>query len=287
MAVQWGIRYFRPYIYGRKMYVFCDQASVRYALTCKNLHGRLAHWGLTLQEYDLVLQHRPGKQNANADALSRAYEHPESQQLQIALLTPTSKAGDETLSEKQEKETIHDTIDNSPLTNTSQYIITLQRQDSYLAPIVLYLEHQLLPSEDEQLANTVLEHSTHYCLKDGVLFCTPSYAQKLLKNRLRGRHTPHLLVIPKSLQVEVLEANHCELGGGHFGIDRTLDKILLRYYWPNLRQSVIDICQCCLGCLSRKAPSHAYKLPLNPILIIAQPFHTLAIDVVGPLPMTE
>ncbi len=287
LAVQWGIRYFRPYIYGRKTFVFCDQASVRYALTCKNLHGRLARWGLTLQEYDLVLQHRPGKQNANADALSRAYEYSTPQKLQAVMRPSQSKTGTSHPPDKQGKESASNPTNQSSPTNTSDYISTLQRQDPFLAPHILYLEHELLPSEDPQLASAILNHSSRYCLQDGVLFCTANCAQKLLKNRLRGRHTPHLLVVPKSLQAEVLEANHCELGGGHFGIDRTFDKILLRYYWPNLRQSVVDFCQCCLGCFSCKAPTHSYKLPLNPIPIIAHPFDTLAIDVVGPLPMTE
>ena len=33
--------------------------------------GELAKWGLVLQELDLCIRYRPGKKNANADALSR------------------------------------------------------------------------------------------------------------------------------------------------------------------------------------------------------------------------
>ncbi len=134
LAVQWGIRYFRPYIYGRKTYVFCDQASVRYALTCKNLHGRLAHWGLTLQEYDLVLQHRPGKQNANADALSRAYEHSALQNSHAVMVPQAPETEPKKLSDQQGKESSTDLLDKNPPTNTSEYILKLQQQDPYLAP---------------------------------------------------------------------------------------------------------------------------------------------------------
>jgi hypothetical protein len=33
--------------------------------------GELSRWALTLSEYDFTIQHKPGKQNANEDALSR------------------------------------------------------------------------------------------------------------------------------------------------------------------------------------------------------------------------
>ncbi len=36
LAVQWALRYFHPYVYGRKTYVYCDQSSVKFALTSKN-----------------------------------------------------------------------------------------------------------------------------------------------------------------------------------------------------------------------------------------------------------
>jgi hypothetical protein len=37
--------------------------------------GRRARWIMELQQYKFDIQHRPGKANANADALSRMYEN--------------------------------------------------------------------------------------------------------------------------------------------------------------------------------------------------------------------
>jgi hypothetical protein len=42
--------------------------------TAKMPSGRRARWIMELQQYDFTIKHRPGKQNANADALSRIEE---------------------------------------------------------------------------------------------------------------------------------------------------------------------------------------------------------------------
>lgn len=37
----------------------------------KNIEGQLARWIEELSQYNIILQHRPGKNHVNADALSR------------------------------------------------------------------------------------------------------------------------------------------------------------------------------------------------------------------------
>ncbi len=37
----------------------------------KHAEGMIAHWLEELSQYDMTIQHRPGKQHANADGLSR------------------------------------------------------------------------------------------------------------------------------------------------------------------------------------------------------------------------
>ena len=49
--------------------------------------GRRARWILKLQQYDFKIQHRPGKTNANADALSRMYEEKPSQVLNCFMIS--------------------------------------------------------------------------------------------------------------------------------------------------------------------------------------------------------
>lgn len=72
LAVVWSVKLFRPYLYGRRFTIRTDHAALKWLMTARDLAGRLHRWALTLQEYDFEVEYRPGKQNAVADALSRA-----------------------------------------------------------------------------------------------------------------------------------------------------------------------------------------------------------------------
>ena len=71
LAVVWAVKHFRVYLYGHHCTVFTDHSALKSLLNTPHPYGRLARWGLALQEMDLDIQYRPGKQNTNADTLSR------------------------------------------------------------------------------------------------------------------------------------------------------------------------------------------------------------------------
>ena len=72
LAVVWSVRHFRMYLYGHKCHVFTDHKALKSLLNTPHPSGKLARWGLALQELDLEVHYRPGRHNTNADALSRA-----------------------------------------------------------------------------------------------------------------------------------------------------------------------------------------------------------------------
>ena len=71
LAVVWAVRHFRQYLYGHRCNIITDHEALKSLLNTPHPSGRLARWGLTLQELDLVITYRPGKKNPKADALSR------------------------------------------------------------------------------------------------------------------------------------------------------------------------------------------------------------------------
>ncbi|CAC5394031.1 unnamed protein product [Mytilus coruscus] len=71
LAVVYFVKYFKPYLYGRKFTIRTDQSSLRWLLNLKNPDGQVARCIETLSAYDMHIQYRPGTHHRNADALSR------------------------------------------------------------------------------------------------------------------------------------------------------------------------------------------------------------------------
>lgn len=74
LAVVQAIEHFRPYIEGVHFSVITDHASLLWLQNLKDPAGRLGRWVLRLQAYNFTLSHRKGKFMTVADALSRAVE---------------------------------------------------------------------------------------------------------------------------------------------------------------------------------------------------------------------
>lgn len=72
LNVVWAVKHFQPYLYSQKCHVYTDHETLKALLNTPKPFGKLARWGMALQELDLEIHYRPGKTNANVDALSRA-----------------------------------------------------------------------------------------------------------------------------------------------------------------------------------------------------------------------
>ncbi|XP_052080712.1 uncharacterized protein LOC127718696 [Mytilus californianus] len=122
------------------------------------------------------------------------------------------------------------------------------------------------------------QQSSYFIMKSGILYrvyVTPSEEEI------------YQVVLPQKYRAIVLELAHDIPLSGHLGIKKTRDRILHHYFWPGMFEDVAMYCKSCHVCQLRSTKGKSAKVPLVSIPSIDVPFRRIAIDFVGPLPVTE
>ena len=71
LAIKWSLTKLRYYLLGREFTLVTDHAPLKWMAGAKDSNARVTRWFLALQDFRFRVDHRPGKEHANADALSR------------------------------------------------------------------------------------------------------------------------------------------------------------------------------------------------------------------------
>lgn len=74
LAIMWSVNYFRPYLYGNKFKILTDHQPIKYLhakYRGKDMSPRHQRWLLKLGEYQFEIEYLKGKDNKEADFLSR------------------------------------------------------------------------------------------------------------------------------------------------------------------------------------------------------------------------
>jgi transposase InsO family protein len=71
LAIVWGMKYFRPYLFGRAFTVVTDHKPLTWIMSVKDPGSRLLKWRIKMEEYEYEVVYKKGALNTNADALSR------------------------------------------------------------------------------------------------------------------------------------------------------------------------------------------------------------------------
>lgn len=72
-SIVWGIKVFRPYLFGQQFHIVTDHRALLWLFNLKDPGSRLTRWRLKLEEYQYTIHYKAGTSNTNADALSRIH----------------------------------------------------------------------------------------------------------------------------------------------------------------------------------------------------------------------
>lgn len=84
-SIVWGIKTYRPYLFGQKFNIITDHRALVWLFNITDPGSRLTRWRLKLEEYQYTIHFKPGVNNTNADALSRIH--------QVTTRTQTAESG--------------------------------------------------------------------------------------------------------------------------------------------------------------------------------------------------
>ena len=96
------------------------------------------------------------------------------------------------------------------------------------------------------------------------------------------------IMVPSVFRKQLVSLAHEDHLSGHFGVKKTLGRLITHFYWPNIKKDCkrfVNTCHVCqvIGKPNQKIP----KALLCPLPIVDEPFQEVQIDIVGPLPRTR
>jgi len=100
---------------------------------------------------------------------------------------------------------------------------------------------------------------------------------------LDSQRTKEVIVCPKQMRKEIMWSTHTL---SHSGITRTLRRLRLTWFWPGMTADVRRLVKSCEICQRAKTGGLRPSSQTNP-LWVGRPWQKVAIDLVGPLPLTS
>ena len=305
MALKWSVcEKFKDYLLGSKFNVFTDNNPLVYVKTSK-LGAAQIRWLSELALYDFDIVYHTGCGNLVTDALSRRPEAEGENHNQICSNNDDEEwqaisysaiceelqgiiGGEKVEHSLRERiqviQSAEDDICGSckievvtgmvdvfhqvPSTTMAEH----QAKDNQLAPVLEWVREGKQPTKaaiyQVHSKNTQqLMYQFHWLiLKDGVLH------HLYIHNDVEY----HQLVLPQRYHIKILQLLHNDLG--HQGIDRTLDLLRERVYWPTMTQdasSWVKQCRCCQvakGDYNILKPKYGHLIAHNPLDLVCLDF---------------
>ncbi len=317
LALKWAVtEKFCDYLYGSSFKVITDSNPITYILTSAKLDATSYRWLSAFSTFSFTLHYRPGKSNLNADALSRrphgdlvndSTSQKEQDRILQFTLNHSPEAANSTLVSADAFQAVCDKLLYQPDASSCFTLVELlsmcpeaipeeyekiggssvvscmseqelrekQRNDPALREVIIQLESgdAVLPALRRELPELpfLLREWRKLELKVDILYRKITLRDCVI----------YQLVLPPDLRAVAMESLHDSMG--HMGIERTLDLIRSRFYWPRMAADVENKIKTCARCVCRKTlPERAAPLVnievTRPLELVCMDFLSLEPD---------
>ena len=253
LALKWAVvEKFHDYLYGSKFEAVTDNNPLTYIFTTAKLDATGQRWVAALSNYNFCIKYRSGRNNADADGLSRR----------------VAKSGEEVIFPEVLKAICQAVTVSSPLVDSVALTTSVPTSDSIpdqmLSHALSSKDWRKAQRNDPTLKNIIDQLEAGSRVLVSQTRTSPSVDRRYFKDSERlfmsqdvlyrkvtlNEQEFEQLVLPMAFREVVFKAFHDDLG--HQGRDRTTSLIKQRFYWPAMDSDIQQFVRQCNRCILRK-----------------------------------
>ncbi len=299
----------KSFLLGRNIIIYTDNCPLCQMMNKKISNRRVDKISLLLQEFNIQeIIHVKGKYNCLPDYLSR---HPISyddelldseyglgfkqDQLSVQFLNAVvtrSKAKTMSRPVSSSQQQASSSLDSSSFSLDSSSLSLAHPSSTTTDSSPLHHHHQHFDITElrqhqqhdhgiQQIINDLQRHpNLSFEYHDSILYKLLSIPHQPIKRKL--------IYVPHSMIHSLLLSYHDNpFIGGHFALRRTLEKIKQKFWWPDVKTSIINHIKSCLVCQAHNISRSKRPGFLHPFTSPDGPNQLIGVDFCGPFPTTS
>src|SRR5690554_3038909 len=279
-AIVRSCKTWRHYLEGIKstVAIITDHANLQYFMTTKMLNRRQARWMEEMSELNFKIIYPPGSQGGKPDALTRRTQD------------RPPKEGGEDSKNLVDRVLNADTVHETP-TESDWNLLDAVKEGRPAMMASVHIARMHTPRFEKEFLESV-KSAGQSDEEWKRVFESLSTGEKAdgkveLKDEVLWREG--LLWVPSSEELKkvILEAEHDSKIAGHFGRDKTYERITRNFTWPQMKSDIDDYVTTCPTCRRNKASRHKRYGKLSALETPEAPWSDISMDFITTLPSSR